>query len=102
MGFIKNATSNVREAQANNVATMIGDQLVPQDGMIHIAMFNCFGSLGATQGFYPDTKFNQQADQVISYIQQLGREIVDVKFDSQYGVGMTGKGISYHMLVLYR
>lgn len=98
MGFMK-AT---REAAAVNVAEKLVGQLAPQDGRVHVAMFNCFGSLGATQGIAPDEKFNQQADAILVAVQDAGREVLDVKFDGQYGVGMTGSGISYHVMVTYR
>lgn len=92
----------MRETMASNVADALESQLAPRDGLVHVAMFNCFGSLGATQGIAADEKFNQQADLILTQIQQSGRDVVDVKFDGQYGVGLTGNGISYHVMVLYR
>lgn len=87
---------------ASGVADDLIKQLAPKDGMLHVAMFNCFGSLGATQGISADAKFNEQADLILTAIQQAGREVADVKFDGQYGVGLTGSGISYHVMVTYR
>lgn len=98
MGFMKAS----RETMAESVGERLVAQLAPQDGRVHVAMFNCFGSLGATQGIAADEKFNQQADAILGAIQDAGRDVLDVKFDGQYGVGMTGSGISYHVMVTYR
>lgn len=105
MGLIKAQKEHMqkqREVYAGNVADSLVNQLAPADGLVHVAMFNCFGSLGATQVISSDEKFNQQADQIITSIQRAGREIVNVKFDGQYGAGVTSNGISYHVLVLYK
>lgn len=50
----------------------------------------------------PDEKFNQQADLIISQMQDAGRDIVDVKFDCEYGIGMTKTGIAYRVMVMYK
>lgn len=102
MGLFKDINRESRKSTAQETAENLIGSLADSDGRIHVAMFNCFGSLGVTQGIGSDTKFNQQADLIISAIQDAGKEIVDIKFDGQYGVGATGQGISYHILVLYR
>lgn len=92
----------LRSSMASGVADDLIGQLAPKDGFLHVAMFNCFGALGSTQGISSDAKFNEQADLILVAIQQAGREVVDVKFDGQYGIGLTGSGISYHIMVTYR
>lgn len=87
---------------ADNVAESLISQLAERDGRVHVAMYSCFGSLGATQGISADEKFNQYADQILGAIQEAGYEVVDVKFDGQYGIGGTQLGISYHLMVLYK
>ena len=91
-----------RSSMASSVADDLVGQLAPKDGLLHVAMFNCFGALGATQGISADAKFNEQADLILTAIQRSGREVMDVKFDGQYGIGLTGSGISYHIMVTYK
>lgn len=77
---------------ADNVAESLISQLAERDGRVHVAMYSCFGSLGATQGISADEKFNQYADQILGAIQEAGYEVVDVKFDGQYGIDGTQRG----------
>ena len=92
----------LRKQMADNVAESLISQLAERDGRVHVAMYSCFGSLGATQGISADEKFNQYADQILGAIQEAGYEVVDVKFDGQYGIDGTQRGISYHLMVLYK
>lgn len=105
MGLIKaqkEYNKKLRKQMADSVAESLISQLAERDGRVHVAMYNCFGSLGATQGISADEKFNQQADQILGAIQGAGYEVVDVKFDGQYGIGVTQQGISCHLMVLYK
>lgn len=84
MGIIKaqkEHNKKVREVMASNVADNLLETLAPADGKVHVAVFGCFGSLGTVSVIAPDEKFNQQADLIISQMQDAGRDIVDVKFD---------------------
>lgn len=105
MGIIKaqkEHNEKVREAMASNVADNLLETLAPADGKVHVAVFGCFGSLGTVSVIAPDEKFNQQADLIISQMQDAGRDIVDVKFDCEYGIGMTKTGIAYRVMVMYK
>ena len=105
MGIIKaqkEHNKKVREVMASNVADNLLETLVPADGKVHVAVFGCFGSLGTVSVIAPDEKFNQQADLIISQMQDAGRDIVDVKFDCEYGIGMTKTGIAYRVMVMYK
>ena len=105
MGIIKaqkEQNKKVREAMASNVADNLLETLAPADGKVHVAVFGCFGSLGTVSVIAPDEKFNQQADVIISQMQDAGRDIVDVKFDCEYGIGMTKTGIAYRVMVMYK
>ena len=105
MGIIraqKEHNKKVREAMASNVADNLLETLAPADGKVHVAVFGCFGSLGTVSVIAPDEKFNQQADLIISQMQDAGRDIVDVKFDCEYGVGVTKTGIAYRVMVMYK
>lgn len=105
MGIIKaqkEHNKKVREAMASNVADNLLETLAPADGKVHVAVFGCFGSLGTVSVVAPDEKFNQQADLIISQMQDAGRDIVDVKFDCEYGIGVTKTGIAYRVMVMYK
>ena len=105
MGIIKTQKEHnkkVREAMASNVADNLLETLAPADGKVHVAVFGCFGSLGTVSVIAPDEKFNQQADLIISQMQDAGRDIVDVKFDCEYGIGVTKTGIAYRVMVMYK
>ena len=105
MGIIraqKEHNKKVREAMASNVADNLLETLAPADGKVHVAVFGCFGSLGTVSVIAPDEKFNQQADLIISQMQDAGRDLVDVKFDCEYGVGVTKTGIAYRVMVMYK
>lgn len=105
MGIIKaqkEHNKKVREAMASNVADNLLETLAPADGKVHVAVFGCFGSLGTVSVIAPDEKFNQQADLIISQMQDAGRDIVDVKFDCEYGIDVTKTGIAYRVMVMYK
>ena len=101
MGLIKaqkEHNKKMRETMAGNLL----ETLAPVDGKVHIAVFGCFGSLGTVSVISADEKFNQQADLIVSQMQDAGREIVDVKFDCEYGIGVTKTGIAYRVMVIYK
>ena len=53
------------------------------------------GKISRPQTLAVDEKYSSELDQVLSYIQNQGREIVDIKFDNE-------AGILYRTLVLYK
>lgn len=90
-----------RQALGDVSTGRIESLLAPKDGKLHVLMLNTFGSLSTSRASAPDEKYTVVADHVLGYIQDQGREIVDIRFNDDYGVGLSG-GISYHTLVVYR
>ena len=90
-----------RENFAQNVYDKYKHLIAPPDGNVHVLMMNTFGSLGATKASLFDEKYTVYVDKVLQILQQQGRQIVDVHFMDNYGVGVAG-GISYHTMILYR
>lgn len=98
MGFM----TKQRKEVAKGIVQQVQEQLLPSDGCVHVMMITSFGKLGGTQVFSIDEKYNTQIDEIVCGIQNLGREVVDIKFDCQHGAGATGSGISYHTLIMYK
>ena len=98
MGFMK----QVRESVAQDTAEKLLGQLAPADGLLHIAMFHCMGSMSASNVLAPDTKFNQQADYIVSTIQRAGRQVMDIKVSAESEKGFSGNTSSYNILITYR
>ena len=76
-------------------------QLVAKDGNIHIVMINSFSKL-VNQNFGVESKYTEQIGSVINDLQQDGYEIVDIKFDSLKGQGITDTAEGFHTLIMYK
>jgi hypothetical protein len=75
--------------------------LKPQDGKIHVVMINSF-SKWLNQIFGCEDKYTTQIDEIISCMQEDGYEIVDVKFNSIQGQGMSKDLEGFHTLIIYK
>lgn len=75
--------------------------LAPKDGKVHVMMLNSFSKF-PNQTFECENKYTGQIDAIISAMQDDGYEILDVKFNSIQGQGLTGSMEGFHTLVMYR
>ncbi len=75
--------------------------LAPKDGKIHVVMINSF-SKWINQVFQCEEKYTGQIDGILSLMQDDGYEIIDVKFNSLQGQGITGQMEGFHTLVTYK
>lgn len=75
-------------------------QLVEKDGNVHIVMINSFSKL-ANQAFGVESKYTEQIGSVVNDLQKDGYEIVDIKFNSLKGQGITGTAEGFHTLIMY-
>lgn len=75
--------------------------LAPKDGKVHVVMLNSFSKF-LNQTFECENKYTGQIDAIISAMQDDGYEILDVKFNSIQGQGLTGSMEGLHTLVTYR
>ena len=75
--------------------------LAPKDGKVHVVMLNSFSKF-LNQTFECENKYAGQIDAIISAMQDDGYEILDVKFNSIQGQGLTDSMEGFHTLVTYR
>lgn len=76
-------------------------QLMQRDGNIHVIMINSFSKF-SNQVFGVETKYTEQIGSIVNDLQRDGYEIVDIKFDSLQGQGITGITEGFHTLILYK
>ncbi len=75
--------------------------LKPKDGKTHVVMINSFSKL-LNQIFGCEDKYTTQIDEILTCMQNDGYEIVDVKFNSIPGQGMSKEMEGYHTLIIYK
>jgi len=97
MGFF----TNTQKAASVNVYAQMKPYIAPKDGKIHVLMINSFSKF-ANQAFQCEDKYTTQIDTILSYLQDDGYEIVDVKFNSVKNQGLTGEMEGFHTLIMYR
>lgn len=88
-------SSDKQQALIDNAAQQALQNLASQDGLTHVLLLVSNGQISRPQTLAVDEKYSSELDQVLSYIQNQGREIVDIKFDNE-------AGILYRTLVLYK
>lgn len=88
-------SSDKQQALIDNAAQQALQNLASQDGLTHVLLLVSNGKIARPQTLAVDEKYSSELDQVLSYIQNQGREIVDIKFDNE-------AGILYRTLVLYK
>lgn len=98
MGFL----SKSRKASGD---VLYKDQVKPQlfekDGNVHIVMIDSFSKL-TNQAFGVEDKYTEQIGSIVNDLQKDGYEIVDIKFDSLKGQGITGTAEGFHTLIMYK
>lgn len=97
MGMFNNAQKSSAEA----VYTKAKEYLKPKDGNIHVIMINSF-SKWINQVFGCEDKYTTQIEDIIANMQADGYEIIDVKFNSIQGQGLTGQMEGFHTLITYK
>lgn len=88
-------SSDKQQALIDNAAQQALQNLASQDGLTHVLLLVSNGIISRPQTLAVDEKYSSELDQVLSYIQNQGREIVDIEFDNE-------AGILYRTLVLYK
>lgn len=88
-------SSDKQQALIDNAAQQALQNLASQDGLTHVLLLVSNGKISRPKTLAVDEKYSSELDQVLSYIQNQGREIVDIKFDNE-------AGILYRTLVLYK
>lgn len=75
--------------------------LKEKDGAVHVVMVNSF-SKWLNQNFGCESKYTTQIDEILMGMQIDGYEIIDIKFNSISGQGLTGQMEGYHTLIMYK
>jgi uncharacterized tellurite resistance protein B-like protein len=100
-GFIMGIFNSSQKASAEAVYSTTKQYLKPKDGNVHIVMINSFSKL-VNQIFGCENKYTTQIDEIITSMQKDGYEIVDIKFNSIQGQGLTGQMEGFHTLITYK
>lgn len=93
--------TNTQKSTANTVYEALKKYLKPKDGMVHVVMINSFSKL-ANQVFGCDDKYTTQIDEIVMNMQNDGYVIVDIKFNSLMGQGLTGNSEGFNTLIMYK
>ena len=64
-------------------------------------MVNSFSKF-INQNFGVEDKYTTQIDSIVTALQKDGYEIVDIKFDSLKGQGISGSMEGFHTLIQYK
>lgn len=98
MGFF----NNVQKATSVSIyESQIKPRLKEKDGFTHIIMVNSF-SKWLNQNFGCEDKYTTQIDEILTAMQKDEYEILDVKFNSIQGQGLTKQMEGYHTLITYK
>ncbi len=93
--------TKTQEDAAQRVYQDMRQFLRPRDGMLHVVMVNSFSKF-ANQNFQCEDKYTTQIDSILYYMQCEGYQIVDIKFNSIQGQGITGSMEGFNTLIMYR
>lgn len=94
--------NNVQKVTSVSIyESQIKPRLKEKDGFTHIIMVNSF-SKWLNQNFGCEDKYTTQIDEILTAMQKDGYEILDVKFNSIQGQGLTKQMEGYHTLITYK
>ena len=94
--------NNAQKNMANTVFEKeIKPRLKEKDGFTHVIMVNSFSKF-LNQNFGCEDKYTTQIDDVLTNIQQLGYEIVDIKVTVLPNQGLTGNMEGFNTLIIYK
>ena len=79
----------------------IKPRLKEKDGFVHVIMVNSFSKF-LNQNFGCEDKYTSQMDEILTNIQMLGYEIVDMKVTSIQNQGLTGNMEGFNTLIMYK
>lgn len=97
MGLFTSSQTAVAETVYENAKKFLKEK----DGNIHILMINSFSKL-LNQNFGYEDKYTTQINVILDGLQNDGYEIVDIKFNSLMGQGLTGNQEGFHTIILYK
>lgn len=92
------------KGQKNEAGVIYNDMkkyLKEKDGLTHVVMINSFSKL-LNQIFGCEDKYTTQIDEIVTCMQKDGYEIVDIKFNSIPGQGMSKEMEGFNTLIMYK
>ena len=92
--------SESQENAALRVYEEMKGHLKQRNGKLHVVMVNSFSKF-LNQQFCCEDKYTTQIETILTFMQRDGYEIVDVKFNSIKGQGLTGSFEGFHTLISY-
>lgn len=94
--------NGIQKGMANTVFEKeIKPRLKEKDGFVHVIMVNSFSKF-LNQNIGCEDKYTSQIDEIMTGIQMLGYEIVDVKVTVMQNQGLTGKMEGFNTLIMYK
>ena len=97
MGFFTKNQQQNAEYTYNSIKKFLKEK----DGKTHIVMINSF-SKWINQVFGCEDKYTTQIDEILIKMQEDNYEIIDVKFNSMQGQGLSGQMEGFHTLITYK
>ena len=98
---LENKAQQYRNDGMLQYAETVRASLAPKDGKVHVVMLNSFSKF-LNQTFECENKYTGQIDAIISAMQDDGYEILDVKFNSITGQGLSGNRTGFNTVILYQ
>lgn len=98
MGIFSKAQKQVAESIYSK---SVKPHLKEKDGLVHVVMVNSFSKL-LNQNFGCEDKYTTQIDSILTDMQEEGYEIIDIKFNSLKGQGLSGQAEGFHTLITYK
>ena len=100
--FIMKMFNNAQKNMANNLFEKeIKPRLKEKDGFTHVIMVNSFSKL-CNQNFGCEDKYTTQLDEILTNIQMLGYEIVDIKVTVMQNQGLNKQMEGFNTLIMYK
>ncbi len=93
--------TGVQSIEAENIYEKAKKYIKEKNGNVHLLMINSFSKY-LNQQFGCEDKYTTQLNTIIEGLQNDGYEIVDIKFNSLMGQGLTGNMEGFHTLILYK
>ena len=101
--FTMKMFNGVQKSVAESVfEKKVKPQLKEKDGFIHVVMINSFSKF-LNENFGCEDKYTNQIDEILTGMQMLGYEIIDIKFSVLQDQGMTKRFMEgFNTLIMYR
>ena len=94
-------TKGQKKVAENIYEKEVKPMLKDKDGFTHVVMINSFSKF-INQNFGCDSKYTTQIDEIISSMQRDGYEIIDIKFTTLQGQGISGVNEGFNTLIMYK